>query len=72
MRERSRSIIGGGKRLRGIIIDLKEALHKELIIVLKDFRRDENHDLAEIVRYLAEVDSRGSFREAGYSNLSAY
>jgi hypothetical protein len=54
------------------IIDLKEALNKELIINLKDFRKDENHALAEIVRYLAEVDSRGSFREAGYSSLSAY
>ena len=54
------------------MIDLKEASNKELMINLKEFRRDENHALAEIVRYLAEVDSRGSFREAGYSSLFTF
>ena len=54
------------------MIDLKEASNKELMTNLKEFRRDENHALAEIVRYLAEVDSRGSFREAGYSSLFSF
>lgn len=54
------------------MIDLKEASNKELMTNLKEFRREENQALAEIVRYLAEVDSRGSFREAGYSSLFTF
>jgi 5-methylcytosine-specific restriction endonuclease McrA len=54
---------------------MKELTNKsntELMNELKGFRGIENKAIADIVLYLAEVDLRGIYREAGYSSLFTY
>lgn len=43
--------------------------NQDLLDALKNFRRSECLLIADIVRHLAEVDSRQLYRDAGYSSL---
>ncbi len=46
--------------------------NQDLLVSLKDMRATECSVIAEIVRYLAEIDTRQSYRELGYSSLFAF
>ena len=46
--------------------------NSELLDRLKQLRGDENQIVADVVLHLSEVDSRGIFRDAGYSSLFVY
>jgi 5-methylcytosine-specific restriction endonuclease McrA len=54
------------------MIELKNKSDSELMTELKLLRRKETNVIADIVLHLAEVETRGIFREAGYSSLFAY
>jgi len=46
--------------------------NQDLLASLKDMRATECSVIAEIVRYLAEINMRQSYRELGYSSLFAF
>jgi len=46
--------------------------NQDLLASLKDMRATECSLIAEIVRYLAEIDTRQSYRELGYPSLFAF
>jgi 5-methylcytosine-specific restriction endonuclease McrA len=54
------------------MIELKNKSDSELMSELKVLRRKETNVIADIVLHLAEVETRGIFREAGYSSLFTY
>ena len=44
----------------------------ELLERTKNLKGEENHVVADVVLHLHEIDSRGIYRDAGYSSLFAY
>jgi HNH endonuclease len=54
------------------MIDLKNKSDNELMSELKILRSKETNVIADIVLHLAEVETRGIYREAGYSSLFTY
>ena len=46
--------------------------NQDLLVSLRDMRATECAVIAEIVRYLAEIDTRQSYRDLGYSSLFAF
>ncbi len=51
---------------------LNDLSNRELFSTLNTLRSDENKAVADIVLYLAEVDRRGVYREAGFSSLFTF
>jgi 5-methylcytosine-specific restriction endonuclease McrA len=51
---------------------LNDLSNQELFSTLTTLRSDENKALADIVLYLAEVDRRGIYRDAGFSSLFTF
>ena len=51
---------------------LNNLSNQELFSTLTTLRSDENKALADIVLYLAEVDRRGIYRDAGFSSLFTF
>jgi hypothetical protein len=51
---------------------LNDLSNQELFSTLNTLRSDENKAVADIVLYLAEVDRRGVYREAGFSSLFTF
>ena len=51
---------------------LNELSNQDLFSRLKTLRSEENRAVADIVLYLAEVDKRGIYRDAGFSSLFAF
>ena len=51
---------------------LNDLSNQELFSTLNILRSDENKAVADIVLYLAEVDRRGIYREAGFSSLFTF
>lgn len=52
--------------------NLKSSSDEELFSALKNMRGKECTVIADIVRYLAEIDRRGVYRDFGYSSLFAF
>jgi len=51
---------------------MKELNDRELVAALKNLKGRENHIVAELIRYLSEVDRRKLYLELGYPSLFAY
>jgi len=51
---------------------MKEVSNKELVEALKKLKGRENEIIAELIKYLSEIDSRKLYREEGYPSLFAY
>jgi len=51
---------------------MKELNDKELVAALKKLKGRENQIIAELIRYLSEVDRRKLYLELGYPSLFAY
>ena len=51
---------------------LSHLSHEELLTTVKTLREKERLAIADMVLYLSEVDSRGIYRDYGYSSLFAY
>jgi len=51
---------------------MKELNDKELLAALKKLKGRENQIVAELIKYLSEVDRRKLYRELGYPSLFAY
>ncbi len=51
---------------------LNDLSNQQLFSTLTTLRSDENKALADIVLYLAEVDRRGIYRDAGFSSLFTF
>lgn len=55
-----------------MIANFTSISNETLVGTLKEFRKSENFLIADIVSYLAEVDSRQIYREQGYSSLFSF
>ena len=58
--------LGMGKAMENCLANIS---NEELLIGLKGFRSKECQVIADVVRYLAEVDERQVYRDYGYSSL---
>ena len=52
-----------------MLTNLKNASNSNLLSAIKELKNNENKTIAEIVLHLFEIDSRGLYRDAGYSSL---
>ena len=55
-----------------MIATLKNTSDSDLLNSIKGLKSNENKTIAEIVLHLFEIDSRGLYRDAGYSSLFSY
>lgn len=54
------------------MLSLSDRSNETLLIDIKELRRKECQYIADVVLYLAEIESRGIYRDAGYSSLFTY